>query len=561
MNLVVARRAPLACLAALLLAGCQSDSDVLARIGSRTITRSDFMMVARVLASRYAGPPDSAKFHLLRDMTDRELLVQGAVQQGMHRDTSFLDLRRRTEEQLLRQTFYDEIGATNVVVSAAEVEELHRWRAQENQVQIVFTLTEAAAKAALGQIRAGADFGEVADRFNPAGFTPPRGDLGYLQPGMLQLPVDDMIRVAPVGTVVGPVEAVGQGWFLVLVKDRRKAEPKPLEQESEMIGAILRQRKQRQLLVKALDRLRGDYRLHLERGAAQSLIGYVVPPSLQGLEPPPLTLRESAQPLASYEGGSYTMGDALQDLQNGSTQRPNFNVMPTVERWIEMRALERIALIEARRRQLGDQPDLQRALAERLNDYLLEGYVTRQVLERTSVTEADARAVYDGLGMRPDRLESARFQVVVLRDSATAAQLAATAPQTEGLREAVSTAALGVAVRPVTVTFPNDNPMWMALEPSLLAIAPGAYTPATPVTGLWVVAQLISKSVVPQTYESLSPEMRAALENQAREVKRVTLLQALSDSLKRTIPVKMYPERLKRVQWPTPTEPSFGIPG
>src|SRR4029453_1265846 len=104
-----------------------------------------------------------------------------------------------------------------------------------------------------------------------------------------------------------------------------------------------------------------------------------------------------------------------------------------------------------------DQPDLQRALTERLNDYLLEGYVTRQVLERTSVTEADARAVYDGLGMRPDRLESARFQVVVLRDSATAAQLAATAPQTEGLREAVSTAALGVAGRPGNVTFPNKR--------------------------------------------------------------------------------------------------------
>lgn len=544
-----------------MLAGCASESDVLATIGSRTITRGDFQMVARVLGGRYSGPPDSAKSQLLRDMTDRELLVQGAVRAGFHRDTTFLDLRRKTEEQMLRQTYYDEIGAANVVVSAAEIQELHRWRAQESQVQIVFTLSEPAVKAALSQIRGGADFGEVADRFNPPGFTPPRGEIGYVQPGMLQLPVDDVIRLAPVGNVVGPVEAVGQGWFLVLVKDRRKAEPKALEAESEMLNSILRQRKQRQILVKALDRLRGDYRVRLEQGASQRLIRYVVPPSLQNMEPPPLTLRESAEPLASYEGGAYTMGDAIDDLRSGASQRPNFNIMPSVDRWVEMRALERAALLEARRRQLADQPDLQRALRERMNDYLLEGYVTRHVLQRTSVTEADARAVFERIGMRPDRLESARFLVVVLRDSATAAQLAATAPQTEGLREAVSTAALGVAVRPQSVTFPSDNPMWAALEPALMATAPGAYTPATPVAGIWMVAQVISKNVVPRSFENLPAEMRVMLENQAREEKRAAMLGALTDSLKREIPVRMYPERLKRVQWPTPSAPSFSVPG
>jgi len=560
MTLHAMRRAALVLPILVLLAGCETDSDVLARVGSRTITRGDFAMVARVLSNRYPGPPDSAKVHLLRDMTDRELLVQGAIQEGVHRDTTFLDFRRKTEEQMLRQAFYDELGAANVAVSAGEIEEMHRRRAQESQVQIVFTLSEPAAQAAASQIRSGADFGDVADRFNPAGFTPPRGDIGYVQPGMLQLPVDDVIRLAPVGKVVGPVEAVGQGWFLVLVKDRRKAEPKTLAAESDLLSTILRQRKQREVLVKALDRLRGDYRVHLEPGAAQSLIRYVVPPSLQGAEPPPLTLRESAEPLASYEGGTYTMGDAVDDLRS-TGQRPNFNVMPSVERWIEMRTLERAALIEARRRQLGDEPDMQRALRERMNDYLLEGYVTHHILAQSEVTDAEARAVFERIGMHPDRLQSAKFLVVVLRDSATASQLAATAPQTEGLREAVTTAALGVVVRPVTVTFPSDNPMWAALEPALMASAPGAYTPATPVAGLWVVAQLISKSIVPQSYESLPNEMRTMLVNQAREEKRSQLLAALSDSLKRTIPVRMYPERLKRVPWPAPSAPSFTVPG
>jgi len=180
----------LALFGALAVNSCQPESDVLARVGNRTITRGDFLMVAQALSSRYPGMPDSAKVHLLRDITDRELLVQGAMQQGMYRDTSFLDLRRRTEEQLLRQTYYDELGAGQVVVSRGEIEQLHRWRAEEAQVQVVFTLNEAAARAAADQIRRGADFGEVADRFNPAGCGVICGAAGPVRFG-------DSVRLAP----------------------------------------------------------------------------------------------------------------------------------------------------------------------------------------------------------------------------------------------------------------------------------------------------------------------------------------------------------------------------
>jgi hypothetical protein len=67
---------------------------------------------------------------------------------------------------------------------------------------------------------------------------------------------------------------------------------------------------------------------------------------------------------------------------------------------------------------------------------------------------------------------------------------------------------------------------------------------------LWIVAQLNSKKVVPQTFETLPSEMRAMLENQAREEKRTQVLAALTDSLRRAIPVEIHPERLKRVWWP-----------
>jgi len=540
------------------LAGCDSDSDVLARVGGQTIRRDEFLATAQALAGRYPGPPDSAKVALLRDLVDREVLVQGAMRAGLYRDTTFLDLRRRLGEQMLRQRFYDELGTSDVAVSDAEVAELYRRRAEQRWVQVVFTTYEAAAQAALAQIRAGADFGAVANRFNPAGYTPPGGDLGYVTPGMMQLPLDDVIRNAPPGKVVGPIEAPAQGWFLVRVKDRRKTDLKPLEVERGLLTSILRQRKQREILVKALDRLRNGYHVHVSRGAAQALIAYLVPPALQGVAPAPLTLAQSARPLAEYDGGVYTMGDALQDLQNGQIQRPNFNVMSTVERWIEMRGLERAALAEAMRRQLDQQPEVQLALRQRLNDYLLQSYVTHEVLQREAVSEADLRAVFLATGMHPERLEQATFLVVALRDSATAAQLAATASQAEGLRDAVTIAALGVAVKSQTVSFPTDHPLWAALEAPLMATDPGGYTGPVPAAGLWLVAQLVTKNVVPQSFENLSPQIRSMLEEQAHEIKRTQLLAALTDSLKRAIPVAVYPARLKRLPWPAAPMP---IPG
>ena len=61
---------------------------MLARVGNRTILRDDFLSAAQLLSNRYPGPPDSAKVHLLRDLVDREVMVQGALHEGLHQDTT-----------------------------------------------------------------------------------------------------------------------------------------------------------------------------------------------------------------------------------------------------------------------------------------------------------------------------------------------------------------------------------------------------------------------------------------------------------------------------------------
>jgi hypothetical protein len=535
------------------LAGCGSDADVLARVGSQTIRRDDFLSAAQLLSNRYPGPPDSAKVHLLQDLVDREVMVQGALREGLHRDTTFLDYRRHLEEQMLRERYFGDLGAIGAKVSDAEVAQVWRWRATESRARVIFTPSAPEIRAAAAELRRGADMGAIADRFNPPGFTPPGGNIGFVPPGMLQNPIDDAVRTGPIGVVQGPLEAPGQGWFLIRVEERRPRATRPsLEQERPMLVSIIRQRKQREIVLRGLARLSADYGVRVAQGAAQDLIARIMPYNIRGEDPPPLTATESSRVLVAWEGGVYTMGDAFQDLRNGQIPRPNFNIMPTVERWLELRAIERTALTEALRRQLNQDPDLQRALRERLNDYLLEGYVAREVLARSAVSDSDVRALYAHAGPAPMKLRQASFLAAMIRDSASAAQLAATARQAGGLREAVTAAGLGSRVRAESLTFPTDNPLYQGMESSLAPLEIGSYA-AIPAPGGWLVVQLQNKAMTPQSFENLSADERGQLQSLAVDRKRAARLAALTDSLKREIPIAVHWKRLARLPWPAPT--------
>lgn len=531
-----------------LVAGCLPDTDVIARVGRRPIRADDLLIVARQIGAGYGGPPDSAKTHLLEDLIRRELLVQGAVREGLHRDTTFLDYHRRVEEQLLRERLFAELGGSVIPVSDAEVMTLHRWRAQETRARVIFTYTREAADAALDQVGGGAAFGVVADRFNPRGFTPPGGDLGFVPPGLLLPPLDDLLRTAAPGRVIGPIEAAAQGWFVIRVEERRPRQAAPLEAERNLLTEVIRQRKQRQLMLRALERLTAAYEVQVTRGAAQELVGRLLPAELQGLIPA-LADGDRAVVLAEYRGGVYTLGDAVGDLQTGGN-RPDLRQLPTVERWLLARAHDRAMLLEARARQYMSEPASERALRQRMNDFLLEGYLARRVLAPVQATEADARALYEGDPHGIVQLREARVLHVTLRDSAVAAQLALNARQAEGLREAVATAALGARVRSETLRFPTAHPIWRPLEPQLRSLLPGGYAGPLAAPAGWIVLQLVSKTEAPEPYDQLPPQTKQALLHDATELKRSDRLARLTASLRSEIPVTIDWKRLKRLEWP-----------
>jgi parvulin-like peptidyl-prolyl isomerase len=549
-----------------LLAGCGTDSGVLARVGGGTITRDEFLRAAAAEPNRFPGPPDSARSALLRGLVERELLLQGALLAGLDRGERFADYQRTLEQQMLRERMIRELADGPVAVSPAEVEEYYRWRAEEAHCRLIHTLSAEVARAALDELQRGVDFATVADHFNPPGELSPGGDLGFVTSGTLVGPLDLALRTAPIGRVIGPVEVKRQGWLLMRIEQRRPRAQPPLEAQRAGLAEHLRQRKQYEVLSRAIERMGVAYGVRVIPGGPQEVVGKLLPlAQAMSQQPggPPLPSRLSpadrATVLAEYHGGTYTLGEAALDLENSQGVRPNLFVLPTVEWWIESQALERVLLLEARRRRLDQEPDFRRQVRDRADQYLLQSFVTDQVLGQVAIGDEDLRDAYRRRADVFVRLQEARLLTVTLPDSTAAARLIESAGAGGTLREVVATASLPVRVGSERVRYPTEQPVWRSLEPRLMRMSPGEYAGPLKTERGWMVAQLVSKEQGTPSYETVQAEIRPYLENEAGEAKRSQRMAVLTDSLRQAIPARMYPERLKYIPWPvTPPIPTSG---
>ncbi len=542
--------AALACL----LCGCSSDPGVLARVNRQPITLAQFNEVALGNLHRLEGPPDSVKARLLKDLVDRELLVQGALSQRLDQTPEFQAHRRTLEGQVLREALYQRLLGGPFPVSDAEVRALYDRRATATRARLIFASDEALARQAARDLQRGADFAAVADSYNPTGMVPPGGDIGFIQPGALLSPLDDIVRTATPGRVVGPVAAGTEGWFIVRIEERRPQPQPPFEEGRAQLAEMLRQRKQRLAVAHVIDQLRVEHQVVVLPGAPQLLSGKLRPVPGDGRvpqRPPPPGPEDRRLVLARYQGGTYTLGEAYDDLIGGVGGSIDFAMIPSVERWIQSQTIERAALVEAHRRRIADEPDVKRRVRERLNNYLLDGFYQTQVIGRIRVEPEDFRAAYERYRPSLVRMQSARVISVSVGDSAAAATLAAQAGQAPSLREAATTAAIGGRVSEETLTFPADSPLWTRFEDHLATMSPGAIAGPFPIEGGWLIFQLREKHQDAPSFEDLPAEMLGQLQGMATDIKREARLLALTDSLRQVFsPVIVHSDRLRRLPWP-----------
>jgi hypothetical protein len=556
-----AATALLPALLVLTLAGCGADSSrVLARVGSRTITTDAFVEAARDKESQYPGTPDSAKALLLDDLVRAALVLSDAERLGLYKEPAVAGARGPIENDEAQQALYRSFVPPDVPVSEAEVEQLYAWRDSAAHVRIILCPSRGSAYAAADQLAHGTPFAEIANRFGGPAGVPPGGDLGYLLPGSMVPPLDEILRTARPRTVIGPLEAPGEGWFLVEVLDRAVHAQRPLDEQRLILRDMVRQRKSRALRLRAQQTLHETYEVRPEPGGAQALFAYFNQAvSESGGRDIPATPEQRATVLARYgaagTAAAYTLGDAVTDLSDYERERPNPSMLPSIEHWIDTQVIRRVSLIEAKRRRLNEDPEVVRRIDRRVDSQVLDFYFDVEIAHGAEAGPEDLRAAYERNLAAYQRLDAIELLVATLADSAAAAQVAAHASHAPSLREAVEMAAPGAPVSAERAHFPGAPGRWQPYESVLMETAPPACIGPIPVKGGWLVAQVVSKQQRTLALEQLPPEVAQSLRQQAGEIARERAFNRRVESLRESLKPEVRHDRLRAIPWPVGASP------
>jgi hypothetical protein len=255
--------------------------------------------------------------------------------------------------------------------------------------------------------------------------------------------------------------------------------------------------------------------------------------------------------LARWRRGTLTLGEAVAAIDHGADP-PNAMMLPMVEHWIQDQVLQRMLVQEAETRHLADDPDNARTIRERQNQYLLESYYTKEVVDQVTVSDEELRAAREAQAAQgPPRLENADLVVVMLQDSVAALRVVDHGSHGGTLQHAVMMAGVQAQPGPFNIQFPNEQPIWKMLEPRIDAMRPGEISGPFRTPMGWLVIQLLVATRTNDSYENLPAPLVENLRNTLLEHKREQRFQAVADSLRRVIPWSVNHAALAKTPWPT----------
>jgi len=512
------------------------------------------------------APPESARVLLLDDMVSRELMLVSARTNPATPDSYVTRRRREIEDEALSGALLEQMTPKDVGVSDAEVKQLYLWRQKATHCQIAFTPDLETARLARRAIDAGGDFGAVAKRFDVTGMLPPNGDLGFIEAGALVSPLDRLVRETPVGAVVGPIEAPGQGWFVVKILAREARETGPLDRQVAQLRNMLEQRKQKITLLRNYADLRSEYRITPVRvglqlmyqrlNSVRQLQDFGADPAATQLSP-----QDRATVIARWDRGpayrgTMTLGEAMDVLASGRGARLLPTRLDTYDDWVRTTLLQRIAVIEARRRHLDQEPKTAERIREAVDNVILQAVYQTEVLDRAEPNEAEVQQTYANNAAALAQLKSATLQYATLPDSALAVRIAEAAMEAGTIKQAAPQVAPGTNVREETVRFPTHDPVWQMIQPALTQQSVGGLLGPLHLPGGWRIVQIISRDAPVPTFASLPQAQQDGLKREARELAGQRRLRFFTDSLRKATPVIVDRDELRRVAWPT----AMGIP-
>lgn len=390
----------LAALAALSLAGglwtCGRQGGVLAKVGAQNITVADFEDVYRpqpVIGDSAAALEHKGK--TLDQLVEQRLLALAAMDKGLDRDPKLAEKHEEMKKNVLLGQLYKREIQDKAKPTESEIRSFHKKLGTEAKASHILVKTEAEAKEVISQLKAGADFGELArQRSLDQGSAQQGGSLGWFGWGRM---VDEFQKAAfalKPGQVSKPVET-GFGFHVIRLDSTRPKELQPLDQMRERIEQQLSATKPRELANNYIKALRKRAGIKIQ-DKVLAAIADKQQPSIPGMPPPlpELSPEELKLVLVKYNGGSWTVGqffEQARQLMGGMADLRNGDML---QKQVEAILTNEFLLMTAKSKGLDRLPQTKRQTERAWHELLASEVYRQEVQERSGVSPEEAREYY-----------------------------------------------------------------------------------------------------------------------------------------------------------------------
>jgi peptidyl-prolyl cis-trans isomerase C len=211
-----------------------ADDPVVARVNGQPIHRSTVLDFYSQLPPQMAQIPlEQILPGIINELAARRLLSEAAEKAKLGDNADVKKQLQSAREQVLQQAYLDRKVKEEVTDAKmkARYDELIQQQPPQEEVHArhILVASEADAKAALDEVKKGADFTEVSKKRSTGPTAATGGDLGFFTRDKMVPPFAEAAFKLQPGQVTETPVQTQFGWHVIKVEARRKSEPPKFE--------------------------------------------------------------------------------------------------------------------------------------------------------------------------------------------------------------------------------------------------------------------------------------------------------------------------------------------
>lgn len=211
-----------------------ADDPVVARVNGQPIHRSTVLEFYNQLPPQMAQIPlEQIAPGIINELAARKLLSDAAEKAKLGDNAEVKKQLQSAREQVLQQAYLDRKVKEELTDAKlkARYDELIKQQPPQEEVHArhILVASEADAKAALEEVKKGADFTEVSKKRSTGPTAATGGDLGFFTQDKMVPPFAEAAFKLQPGQVTETPVQTQFGWHIIKVEARRKSEPPKFE--------------------------------------------------------------------------------------------------------------------------------------------------------------------------------------------------------------------------------------------------------------------------------------------------------------------------------------------